>query len=893
MLTVKKIFSLCLCSFLLLLSLPAALVHAAAAVQDGTYVIVSGLDDSLVLDVFGGSAADKANIQIYKANGSKAQQFRIEKSGKYYRIINVRSGKALDIAGASKANSANVQQYRWNGTDAQLFEFESAGSGCYYIKNVNSGKVLDVKGAKKASQTNVQQYAPNKTAAQKWRLVLQNTAAPAKASGIVSGQIYSLTSAVDAGFGAAVSGASKANKGNVCLASAKASAPEQQWRFDYLNNGYYRITNVNSGKVLDLTGAKAVNAQNLQQYAANGTKAQEWLVSKNADGSYTIASRVDPNFVMDLTGGKAADGRNIQLYAFNDSMAQHWNIVKYSAPPSPTATPTPKPTPTSRPTPTPSAVPTSTPTPTPTPTPAEYYDPADVTFSLEAGSYEEHQLSLELSAPEGYTILYTLNSSEPSVSESLNGSGQMGSGSSTGTYIYSGPLTIKDPGPQSSDLSSYFNAAKMTIKGASIRQDPALPTAVVVRAIAVAPDGTTGNVTTRTYFTRMDLMALHNGAAVISVATDDANLLDYEKGILVLGSVYDAWTQTPGADEILQNGEYWKANANYNQEGSAWARPASIEIFDGSNRVTDRFDGSIHVWGGMSRSFSQKSLIITSDGEREPFVLQNGGNTTKLMKFKDAYMQELAEGMAFSTQEGRPCVLFLNGEYWGAFILQKDYTAGYVAEHFPGIAEENVAIIESGNVKGGGSAAFLQYEDLLTFEYRDLTDPDEWAEFENTVDILSLAEYCASQIYIANPDWNTGHNICIWRTIDPQYANECDDGKWRWMLYDTEYSAGLYGKDETAPEADSLSRVLQDYPLFAAAYQNEEFRSLFEECLRNCRDFYYTEERAEALLSEYIAVWQPHVNATNMRFTDISTNWSSESERILSFFRDRPAILDD
>ena len=120
MLTVKKIFSLFLCSVLLLLSLPAAVVHAAAAVQDGTYVIVSALDDSLVLDVYAGSAADKANIQIYKANGSKAQQFRIEKSGKYYRIINVRSGKALDIAGASKANSANVQQYRWNGTAAQL-----------------------------------------------------------------------------------------------------------------------------------------------------------------------------------------------------------------------------------------------------------------------------------------------------------------------------------------------------------------------------------------------------------------------------------------------------------------------------------------------------------------------------------------------------------------------------------------------------------------------------------------------------------------------------------------------------------------------------------------------------------------------------------------------------
>ena len=165
----KKYVRLCLAALLIALFAMPVSAKAAVNVKEGTYYFYSGVGNR-VLDVKGAGKSNGTNVQIYTPNKTKAQQFKVQKSGKYYKIINVNSGKALDVKGGSTANKGNVQQYKWNGTKAQLWTFESAGSGMYYIKNVKSGKYLDVAGGKTKNGTNVWQYKLNRTKAQKWKL---------------------------------------------------------------------------------------------------------------------------------------------------------------------------------------------------------------------------------------------------------------------------------------------------------------------------------------------------------------------------------------------------------------------------------------------------------------------------------------------------------------------------------------------------------------------------------------------------------------------------------------------------------------------------------------------------------------------------------------------------
>ena len=62
--------------------------HAYTFYIGDYYYLVSALDESMVVDVSGGSKNDEANIQLYEKNGTDAQLFRIARSSDgYYGII--------------------------------------------------------------------------------------------------------------------------------------------------------------------------------------------------------------------------------------------------------------------------------------------------------------------------------------------------------------------------------------------------------------------------------------------------------------------------------------------------------------------------------------------------------------------------------------------------------------------------------------------------------------------------------------------------------------------------------------------------------------------------------------------------------------------------------------
>ncbi len=90
------------------------------ALPDGTYEIASDIDPEYVLNIAGSSSANKANLELYEANGSKTQSFTVSHDNKgYITITNDNSGKVLDVAGSVVGNFSNVQQYESNGSYAQ------------------------------------------------------------------------------------------------------------------------------------------------------------------------------------------------------------------------------------------------------------------------------------------------------------------------------------------------------------------------------------------------------------------------------------------------------------------------------------------------------------------------------------------------------------------------------------------------------------------------------------------------------------------------------------------------------------------------------------------------------------------------------------------------------
>ena len=513
-----------------------------------------------------------------------------------------------------------------------------------------------------------------------------------------------------------------------------------------------------------------------------------------------------------------------------------------------------------------------------------------VYFSDEAGAYSESPKVIKLSAPKGHSIYYTKDGSIPT----------------TESQLYSKPIILTEEG------NRWVNKAaveKMAIKFNGHLINPIsvtseLPDANIIRAIAVAPDGTQSKVVTKTYFIGADLRNEYHNVMAISIATDPENLLDYKKGILATGKIFDEWSNTAEAASVLANNELWKVNANYTQKGKDWERPISIEFFDNSNSLSHQQDAGLRLKGRASRMFGQKSFNIyfrESYGEKglsypvfpdfpvKAFSLRNGGNDTKYLKFKDSWIQSRLRDKAFSTQLGRIAVVFINGEYWGHYSLEERYDDRYVENHY---GVKDPLIIKEGEVEEGKDSDIQLYKNLLLFADKDLSDESEWQAFKQVMDVRSMADYYAAEIYICNKDWMQDVNTELWRSLSVDPSNPYADGRWRFILYDTEFSSAIYELEETRASFDSFSNAMKFHPLFAAAVRNPEFQAMFKESIHDMADRCFEPGDVEADLKAWGERWYPYMPDYYKRFGD-STSWAWNRYMDLTnrFFKDRAAHI--
>ena len=139
---------------------------------------------------------------------------------------------------------------------------------------------------------------------------------------------YVISSMLNSKYVLDVKNGSMNNSANIELSTFNNETDNQAFIVNHDAQGYITFTNAKSGKVLDVSGGKAGNSKNVQQYESNGTRAQKWVVKKSNKG-YMIISALDSNYVLDVSGGKANNGTNVQLYSGNGSDAQNWNIEKF------------------------------------------------------------------------------------------------------------------------------------------------------------------------------------------------------------------------------------------------------------------------------------------------------------------------------------------------------------------------------------------------------------------------------------------------------------------------------------------------------------------------------------------------------------------------------------
>lgn len=406
---------------------------------------------------------------------------------------------------------------------------------------------------------------------------------------------------------------------------------------------------------------------------------------------------------------------------------------------------------------------------------------------------------LEIEAPEFTKVYYTTDGSEPN----------------TNDKEYTGPIELE-------------------------AATGSFPNCLLLKAKAYYPDGTKSEVITHTFWAHTQIDARFE-TVLFSVSGDPAEL-----------------TAPP-------NGIFYEDNVK--KRGRESEREVYIEALNSDGSLIFEQGAGVRAYGGASRGAVMKSMKLFARKEYDPdhgkfkidvfgtigadgdvinkydkLVLRNCGNDFQFAFIRDELNQRLAAQLGYTDCEAVvPAVVYLNGEYKGVYWLHENYCDDFFKEKY-GDGEGRYEVLEGNerhkNVDADDEENAAAAKEFNTkyklLAYSDLTYEGNYEKLCAFIDVENYLQFYAFNIYIGNNDWPQNNYKCYryYAGEGEAYGENEQDGRWRFLFHDMDYSMGLYGQEETLADYNHLADLFDENedsysPLFAGLMEREDCREYF------------------------------------------------------------------
>ena len=273
--------------------------------------------------------------------------------------------------------------------------------------------------------------------------------------------------------------------------------------------------------------------------------------------------------------------------------------------------------------------------------------------------------------------------------------------------------------------------------------------------------------------------------------------------------------------------------SNYKQNTT---KEINFEYYDENGNLGVSFLGDTKLSGMDSREEPQKSMSIYLrkkyglQSVTYPFfknnetmtysslLLRNAGEDPKNIRIMDAVLTQTLKGqMDIDIQDYRPVVVYINNTYFGMFNLREKLNADYIESKF-NISKDDVDLIKYSTATKGSTA---DYDSLVNYiASHDTRNYEVYNFIKEKIDIQELINYVITQSYYGNTDLG---NIRYWK--------QKENGKFRWMLYDLDWSMWTDNRSISYPvTSGEIPAATYLYSLFTITrklYQNSEFKDLY------------------------------------------------------------------
>ena len=386
-----------------------------------------------------------------------------------------------------------------------------------------------------------------------------------------------------------------------------------------------------------------------------------------------------------------------------------------------------------------------------------------------------------------------------------------------------------------------------------------------VRAMSVMEGRLDSYITTVNY-----LINTHHALPIVFIASEPNNF--FNGGIY--NSIYSDRRRVPVNVTLLEtDGSGFSEDATINKHGN-------MTVFEAKKSMSVNFTETV----GHSRI--EYDLFPDDDTRAKDFgnfLLRSGGNDWDDLMIKDGVLQTLgATQMDLDYQGFRPCVVYINCQYWGLYNIREKENEEYLSSYYD-INEKNVDIISFGH--GVHSGSYTEYWKFIGFiRSADLNSADNWKRVESMMDVDNMIDTYLMHIYYSNFD-----------TVNLKWWRENKEGaKWRWFTYDLDYAIYVPAQNNLQLIMNPAGHGVNNYfdsSLIYNLMKSNYFRQRFLERLSS---YWPTIFNTDQILTYWYSRFEeiaPEVNDNLKRWNISRAHFQSEAHQAYDFLCRRPELF--
>ena len=309
------------------------------------------------------------------------------------------------------------------------------------------------------------------------------------------------------------------------------------------------------------------------------------------------------------------------------------------------------------------------------------------------------------------------------------------------------------------------------------------------------------------------------------------------------------------------------------------------------------------IFRGKDRDKYQRLIIKAAANDNVSF--ENGG-----AHIRDAFVHSLSQvgGLRLDERSYEPCILYVNGEYWGVYEIREkvdddDFLARYYGqdEKYSNSPEYIQFLKTWGGTweQFGAPNAQSDWNTLLNYiQNNNMSVQANFDYVDSLYNWKSLVDYFCLNSYTVCMDW-LNWNTAWWRGLDP----DGDKKKWRYTLWDMDATFGHYINytgipDETA-NADPCDPESLPNPggqghteILVKLMENPVFEQFYISRYIDLGNTVYSCDYMINHLDSLINIIAPEMPGQVAKWGGSMTTWNNNVQALRDFINDRCVAMD-